>query len=346
MVTAKNESREDRSLVQGTAPQFPPRGTARFMEKLLRLRRAGRLSASDWQRLLGEHLLHFKARARKLPALLLPGGEKDSDSVEGAGNEAFVFFDKVERPRFNGKTAFTDVIDRLQNCVGYLYYWRGSALFVYLRWAGGSEINERFKFITSVRKCLRRGEGTTFRELRRPDRENLWALSEWGDEAWTKRRPDRLGALQFEVNGARGQGLVRRVLEAADQPLTKSEIVSALLARLGFSSGRADTRVEPVVEPEPLGAEEVEARVREFYQALSPEERELLLARGWAAHGKGTVPFRQVAKKLGRLGPGSYSNMERTVLDIFRERFDEPGEQEVASAALLRVLQEDARSRL
>lgn len=314
-----------------------------LMEALLAKLRQGILGKDDHRKLYLEHQRHFSRRVRHLPRTFFPGAERSPDAITSLGNGAFVWFEKVGA--FSGQPAFTYVIDRGLPVRPFLYFWRASATMRYLKEEGSRELKARCLVLRNVRIHLRQGFAT------RGDRggERLWGLEEWEASRWQRRPARPVSALDVALTGARGKAAIRRILVAADAPLTRSEIAAVLLEHFGLNAPE-ELRVESIdpfsrgdgQTPETaLEAEEIRARVREFHRGLTPRERDLLAARGYGESGKGVRSFRTVAKELPGRSAESYRLMERKILEAFRDHFDDPSELPRAAAALTSLIREE-----
>jgi hypothetical protein len=313
------------------------------MESLLRKLLRGVLAQGELRQLIREHQRHFRRRVRRLPRLYFPGSEKSPDAIESLSHEAYTWFDRVSA--YSGQTAFAYVVDRGYPPPLFLYHWRASATMRFLKEQGSEQLRERFRILRNVLIHLREGFAVVG-DLRG---ERLWGLPEWAAAA--PARPDdlRLSALDVDLAGTRGKVAVRRVLEAAGCPLTRSEVAAILLEHLGVDGfDEVGYETPPPVAggdgatPETqLAAQRLAARVEAFYAALTPADRALLIARGYGEEGQKTRSWRKVAKLLGEKSAETYRTMEADLLDRLRDHFDDPEELVRAAGILSDLIRSD-----
>jgi hypothetical protein len=312
------------------------------MERLLKKLRDGVLGTSERRRLIGEHERHFMRRVRRLPHTYFRDGDRSEDALRSVSNHAYMWFET--EAVFSGLSAFAYVVARQVRAVGFLYTWRGSATMRYLREQGPEPLRQRWLVLRNVRIHLKEA----FVPCGRRGGEHLWALPEWGTNAAERRRAIALTALDVPLESARGKAAVRRILTAADMPLTRSEIAAVWIEHQGldplFFEDPTDGSAEPIDTDHPedlVVRKRVRDRAEAFHQRLTRREQALLRARGWGQFEGKLHSFRTASRELGDLGHESCRLMERKILEAFRKEFDDPEERIEAARAFTALIRED-----
>lgn len=289
------------------------------VEELLRRFVEGTLGAEE-ARLYDAHCGYFCHRVRSLDPSFFPGSEKSTEAARSLANGAYASFAK--EPEHFGQPAFVYAVSKaFRPPSGFLYYWRDSAAIRFLRKEGSELLRARANLQRNVRIHLRQG----FRMIARRLGQTTWAPHEWSqpNELISRAELDRL---HLSIDGRDTKALVRAVLEEAKTPLTASEITSVIERALGYAREVPlhGEHAEGAIAPEEtVFTSALQRRLQQFWETVDREERELLIARGYAEGGVAKVSFRVVAEKLGRLGGESYRNKEREIFERLRAAFSE-----------------------
>lgn len=289
------------------------------VEELLRRFVDGTLGAEE-SRLYDVHCGHFCHRAQTLDPSFFPGSEKSKDAARSLANGAYASFSK--EPEYYGQPAFVyAVVKAFRPPSGFLYYWRDSAAIRFLRKEGSELLRARANLQRNVRIHLREG----FRMVARRLGQTTWAPPEWSRSEASITRTE-LDRLQLSIDGRDTKALVRAVLEQAKVPLTAAEIASVIERGYGYAREvplQGDYVESAIAPEETVFTQAMQRRLQQFWETLDREERDLLIARGYAESGVAKVSFRAVAEKLGRLGGESYRHKEREIFERLRAAFSD-----------------------
>lgn len=285
--------------------------------------------------LVTQHHHHFAHRARPLDPAFFPGGEKSSESLRSLGNGAYASF--AEEPLYEGHPAFHHVMKTELPALGFLYYWKNSATIAFLRSEGSSALKHRLNVMRSVRIHLHQG----FFAVGSLRKEAVWWFEQRSFPPRRMLDPAKLGGA---LTGS-GKAAIVQLMKRAEVPLTRAEIACALMqSRHEIVEEVLDDALsapQPARSEAQVLAQETARRTRAFFSGLTPEERRVLKMRGYGEDGKGTRSFREVAERMGDKTPETWRLVERRVLKVFAEHFNEREEALVAAATLSQLLLEE-----
>ncbi len=282
-----------------------------------------------------KHHRHFAHRARPLDSAFFPGGEKSSESLRSLGNGAYASF--AEEPLYEGHPAFQHILQTELPALGFLYYWKNSATIAFLRREGSGALKHRLNVMRSVRIHLHQG----FFAVGSLRGEAVWWFE---DRAFSPRRPIDPAKLSGALEGS-GKTAIVQLMKRAEAPLTRAEIACALMQcrhEVVEEVLNDDLNTpQPALSEARVLAQETARRTRAFFHSLSLEEQRVLKMRGYGEGGKKMRSFREVAERMGDKTPETWRLVEKRVLKVFAEHFNEQEEAQIAAKTLSQLLFEE-----
>lgn len=311
---------------------------------LLRLHVEGRLSKEGERSLIELHALHFRRRVERLPPAWFPGREKSWASIQSLANGAYAHL--VHEPvRRDLPALVVAYLDYEGHELSWLYYWPRSACMQWLKRQCRTQLAPVERLRRNARNQLRNGG---FQPVLSDRGEPAWVPAHWTKAQRTQRAP-ALEELSVDVHRLRPRDAVVAVLEAAEAPLTLTQIVDiwarslALDGREQCTEDMDEVRSEATSVDHRIEEHELLEKVRVFWEErLTPHERALLAARGYGGE-KRLRPFSEVAQRLGVYGPERWRQLERRLLAMAREVFEGDPRDEVAEL-LASVISESRRT--
>jgi hypothetical protein len=257
--------------------------------------------------------------------------EKSLASIRSLSNGAYAHL--VHEPVRRDLPSFVVAcLDHEGHELSWLYYWPRSACMQWLRGQSREQLAPVERLRRNARNQLRNGG---FEPARSHRGEPAWVPAHWTG-AQRSRRAQSLEGLSVDVDRLRPKEAVVAIMEAAGAPLTLTQIVGlwarglALEGREQYIEDTDEVGSDAVSVQHRIEERELFEKIRTFWEErMTPHERALLSARGYGGEER-LRPFREVADELGVYGPERWRQLERRLLAVAREVFEEDPRDQVA----------------